>query len=128
MRNWFSTPAMIVHGFAAIAGGVGLGMSLLPGSDAGMLAALQGRMVMALAEHYRAPIAQSQAAELLLTLAAGMAGRRTARALATRLPVGWRVVSNASTAAALTAAIGWAAITWFERQRDEAAARAEGRA
>ena len=106
-------PRSTVYAFAGIAAGVGGGLSPLPGADLPVLTALQVQMVAALAEHYGIALGKAKAAELVLTLGAGMAGRSLARAVVGLVP-GWGAVVRAGTAAGVTVGIGHAAIAWFE--------------
>lgn len=109
----------IVHAFAVAAAGVGAGMAELPISDAQVLTSLQAAMVLALAERYGVEVQRTAAAELVLTLGATMVGRGAARGARSRWPGASRW-TGAMTAAAVTEAIGWAAVAWF-RERAEAA-------
>ncbi len=113
-------PTAIVHAFAALSAGVGAGLAPVPGADTALLMSLQTAMIRALAERYGVSMGEVGAAELLLTLGASMAGRQAARLLMGRLPCCGPAV-QAATAAAVTEAVGLAAMRWF-------AARSAGRA
>ena len=103
----------IIHAFAVVAAGIGGGLARLPGPDRTMLTSVQAAMVMALAERHGSPTSLSGAAELALTLGAAMAGMRLARGIRSVPYVG--PAANALTAAAMTEAVGWAAVAWFRR-------------
>ena len=110
-----STPAglhAIIHAAATASAGVGAGLAQLPGSDAPLLTSIQAAMVLAIAEKYRAPLTETAAVELVMTFAATMAGRGLSQWLIGWVP-GWGNAVNASTAAALTEAVGWAAVEYF---------------
>lgn len=102
-----------IHTFSGLAAGVGAGMAQLPGSDAPVLVSLQASMVLELAEQHGVTMSRTAAAELALTLGATMAGRGISQWLVGWLP-GWGNAVNAATAAAITEAVGWAAVAWFE--------------
>jgi uncharacterized protein (DUF697 family) len=107
--------AVIIHTFSGLAAGVGGGLAQLPGADAPMLVALQAQMIQLIAAERGVPMQEVLAKELALTFAATMAGRSISQWLVGWLP-GWGNVINASTAAALTEAVGWAAVAWLEER------------
>ena len=105
---------VIIHSFSTLAAGVGLGLAPLPGSDAPVLSSLQAAMIKALADRRGATMGRAAAAELALTLGATMAGRTLSQVALGWMPgVGQAI--NATTAAALTEAVGWAAVRFLER-------------
>lgn len=110
-----ATPALI-HAASAAAAGVGAGLAQLPGSDAPMLMSIQNAMILAIADAYGVPMTQAAAAQLLLTFSATMAGRGFTQWAVGWVP-GWGNIVNAATAAALTEAVGWAAVRHFEQLR-----------
>jgi uncharacterized protein (DUF697 family) len=107
---------IVVHAFALTAAGVGGGLAQLPCADAPVLVSLQTAMILALARRHDVPLDEAAATQLVLTLGATMFGRTASQALVGWLP-GWGNALNATTAASLTEAIGWAAVAWFESQR-----------
>ncbi len=103
---------VIVHGASVAAAGVGAGLAQLPGSDAPILVGIQGSMILGIAAQHGVSITKAAAADLVLTFAATMAGRGLSQVLVGWIP-GLGNAINASTAAGITEAIGWAANTYF---------------
>ena len=106
----------IVHTAATAAAAVGAGLAQIPGSDAPVLAGIQTTMIIAIAHEHGAAITKAAAADLLLTFTATHVGRGISQWLVGWVP-GWGNAINASTAAALTEAVGWAADAYFGEQR-----------
>ena len=106
----------IVHTAATAAAAVGAGLAQIPGSDAPVLAGIQTTMIIAIAHEHAAAITRAAAADLLLTFTATHAGRGISHRPVARAPA-WRNATNASTAAALTEAVGWAADAYFAEER-----------
>lgn len=102
----------IIHVAAGGAAAVGAGMAQLPGSDAPVIAALQTAMIISIAEVHGASITKAAAAELLLTFAAVVGGRGVSQLVLGWVPGVGNAV-NATTAAAFTEAVGWAAHAYF---------------
>jgi uncharacterized protein (DUF697 family) len=102
----------IIHTASGAAAAVGAGLAQVPGSDAPVLVAIQTTMIVAVAEEYGVSITKAAAADLLLTFAATAVGRGVSQVLVGWIP-GLGNVINASTAAALTEAVGWAADAYF---------------
>jgi uncharacterized protein (DUF697 family) len=102
----------IIHSVSAAAGGVGAGLAQIPGSDAPVLMGLQAAMIVGIAEVHGASITKAAAADLVLTFCATMTGRAVSQVLVGWIP-GLGNAINASTAAALTEAVGWAADSYF---------------
>ncbi len=103
---------VIIHGASTAAAGVGAGLAQVPGADAPVLMSLQTAMVVGIAQQYDVSLTKAAAADLVLTFAASMAGRGISQILVGWVPVAGNAI-NASTAAAITEAIGWAADTYF---------------
>lgn len=82
--------------------------SILVSAEAG----IQTTMIVGIAEVHGVRISKMMAADLLLTFAASMGGRAVSQWLVGWIP-GWGNGINASTAAALTEAVGWAADAYF---------------
>ena len=110
----------IVHAATAVSAAVGAGLAQLPGSDAPVLAGIQTTMIIAVAHEHGAAITKAAAADLLLTFAATHVGRGISQWLVGWVP-GWGNAINATTAAALTEAIGWAADAYFGEEAQAAA-------
>ena|ERR1035437_4176114 len=104
---------VIIHSAASAAAGVGAGLAQLPGSDAPVLVTIQSAMVAGIAQHYGVTLTKTAAADLVLTFAASMVGRGISQLLVGWIP-GIGNAINASTAAGITEAIGWAANTYFK--------------
>lgn len=110
------TDHAIIHGFSTVAAGVGASLAQLPGSDAPVLVSLQSAMILALARRRDVPLDDATATQLVLTFAATMGGRTISQALVGWIP-GWGNTINAATAASITEAVGWAAVSWFDHER-----------
>lgn len=115
----------IVHTAATAAAAVGAGLAQIPGSDAPVIAAIQTTMIIAVSREHGADVTKVADADLLLTFTAANVGRSVSQALIGWVP-GWGNVINASTAVALTEAVGWAADAYFGEERAACSARAEG--
>jgi uncharacterized protein (DUF697 family) len=102
----------IIHTASAAAAGVGAGLAQAPGSDAPILMGLQTAMIVGIAEVHGASITKAAAADLLLTFTATMTGRMVSQFIVGWMP-GIGNAVNATTAAALTEAVGWAADTYL---------------
>ena len=102
----------IIHTASGASAAVGAGLAQVPGSDVPILVGIQTTMIVAIAEEYGVSISKVAAADLLLTFAATAVGRGLTQVLVGRVP-GLGNVINASTAAALTEAVGWAADAYF---------------
>ena len=103
----------IIHTAAASSAAVGGGLAQVPGADMPVIAGIQTTMIMAIALEHGAQISKTAAAELLLTFGASYGGRAISQALVGWIP-GIGNAINATTAAGLTEAIGWAADAYFE--------------
>lgn len=103
----------IIHTASVTAGGIGAGLAQLPGSDMPALMALQTAMIVAIGHEHGCEITKSHAKSLLLTFPAGYGGRAISQFLVGWIP-GYGNAINASTAAAITETIGWAADEYFK--------------
>jgi uncharacterized protein (DUF697 family) len=112
----------IIHTAAAACAGVGGGLAQAPGSDAALIVPLQTAMISAIAAEHGVGLTKTAAADMLLTFAATTGGRWVSQVLVGWVP-GIGNLINASTAAAITEAIGWAAHRYFEQEPAGAAAR-----
>lgn len=108
------SPRETIHLYSGLAAGIGAGLSPIPGSDAAVLVTLQTRLILSLADARGVSLSQMAAAELALTFGATMVGRAASQWITAWIP-GFGAVINATTAAALTEAVGFAALRWFDR-------------
>ena len=104
----------IIHAASASAGLVGAGLAQIPGSDAPVIVSLQTAMILSIAQEHGATITKAAAADLLLTFGATHGGRALSQWLVGWIP-GYGNAINASTAIALTEAVGWTANSYFEK-------------
>jgi uncharacterized protein (DUF697 family) len=104
----------IIHVASASAAGVGSGLAQLPGADAPVLVSIQTAMIVAIAHQHGFEITKALAMELLVGYAATAGGRLVSQILVGWIP-GFGNAINASTAAAITEAIGWAADGYFAK-------------
>ena len=74
-------------------------------------------MIVGIGEVYGVNVTKAAATDLLLTFTATMAGRTASQWLVGWIP-GYGNAINASTAAALTEAVGWAANAYFQDASD----------
>jgi uncharacterized protein (DUF697 family) len=103
----------IIHTASVACAGIDGGMAQVPGSDSVVIVPIQTGMIVAIADQHGVTISKTVAADLLLTFAATMGGRFLSQVLVGWVP-GLGNAINASTAAALTEAIGWAADAYFD--------------
>ncbi len=106
----------IIHGASVSAAGVGAGLAQIPGSDMPILCGIQTTMILGIGSDYGISISESMVKDLILTYAAGHGGRAISQCLIGWIP-GFGNAINASTAAAITEAIGWGAVSYFESQQ-----------
>ena len=109
----------VIHTASLAAAGVGAGLAQIPGSDAPVIAGIQTTMIVGIAEVHGVSIKRTAAADLLLTFAATIGGRTLSQWAVGWIP-GWGNTINASTAATLTEAVGWAADAYFEEEVSKA--------
>ena len=102
----------IIHTASASAAAVGAGLAQIPGSDAPIIAGIQTTMIIAIADEHDTPIGKTAAADLLLTFLASTGGRTLSQFLVGWVP-GYGNAINATTAASITEAVGWAANEYF---------------
>ncbi len=105
---------LIIHGAAASASAVGAGLAQIPMSDSAVIIPIQIGMVVALGQVFDQHITDAVAKGVVLGTAAGFGGRAISQVLVGWIP-GVGNLINASTAAALTEAIGWAIADKFDR-------------
>jgi len=108
----------IIHTAAVACAGVGGGLAQVPGADAEVIIPIQTTMITAIAYEHGVTLTKAAVADLILTYTATMGGRFLSQVLVGWVPVLGNVI-NASTAAALTEAMGWAADAYFEKAQDQ---------
>jgi len=113
----------IIHMASVACAGIGGGMAQVPGSDSVAIVPIQTGMIIAIADQHGFTITKLAAADLLLTFAATMGGRFLSQVLVGWVPAFGNAI-NASTAAALTEAIGWAADSYFDETEAKATSNA----
>ena len=102
----------IIHMTTLTAGTVGAGLANLPGSDMPVLSALQTAMIVTIGHEHGQEISKSSAKSLLLTFPGSYGGRAISQYLIGWIP-GYGNLINASTAMAITEAVGWTAHAYF---------------
>ena len=108
----------IIHTASAGCAGVGAGLAQIPGADMPVIAGLQSGMILLIAQEHGVTLTKTAATDLLLTFSASIGGRAISQALVGWVP-GLGNMINATTAAALTEAIGWAANAYFSDTKPE---------
>ncbi len=107
----------IIHTSASASAAVGSGLAQVPGSDAPIICGIQTTMIVAIAYEHNITLEKTVAADLLLVFAAEHCGRGISQVLVGWIP-GFGNAINATTAAALTEAVGWAANEYFSETQD----------
>lgn len=97
----------IIHTASAAAGAAAAGMAQLPGSDVAVLTPIQVMMAIAIADHYGLKLDEGAATGLISSLGAGVIGRGISQFMVGWIP-GIGNAINATTAAGVTEALGWA--------------------
>jgi uncharacterized protein (DUF697 family) len=98
----------IIHGAAASAAAAGAGLAQIPGSDNAIITPIQIAMIIAIGEVHDQQLSKGVALSTLSAASAGIAGRTLSQFLVGWVP-GYGNAVNATTAFAITEAIGWAA-------------------
>lgn len=109
----------IIHTASAGAMGVGAGFAQIPFADSAILVPIQNTMAISLGKVFGIPVTSSYARSLMVTAtttAIGKAVAGKAVAKVTKKIPGVGNVINASTAAAVTEAAGWAIAEEFDKQ------------
>lgn len=104
----------VIHSASAAAAGVGGGLAQIPGSDAPVLVAIQTTMIISIGKIFNRTITESLAGAFLAETLGVSVGRGIAQVLVGWIP-GVGNAINATTAAGLTEAIGWAAAKAFDK-------------
>ena len=104
----------IIHTASTAAAAIGAGLAQIPGSDSVPLGAIQLTMTISLGKVFGKSLNESTAKAAMGTAAATTVGRT-----ASQVFIGWWPgignVINASTAAAVTEALGWALAKEFDQ-------------
>jgi uncharacterized protein (DUF697 family) len=106
--------ARIIHGASALAALAASGMAQAPGSDSLVIVPIQCAMAAALAREFGIALGETEIKALVLSRLATEGGRKVSQWLWGWIP-GWGNLWNASTAAALTEAMGWGLVWDFDR-------------
>lgn len=104
----------IIHTASASAAAVGGGLAQVPTSDNAVLVPLQLTMAISLGQVFDRTISEASAKAAIASLAAGTVGRTISQVLVGWIP-GVGNAINATTAAGLTEAIGWALAKEFDK-------------
>ena len=107
----------IIHGAAASTAAVGGGLAQIPLSDNAIIVPIQITMIISLGAVLDIKLSRSSATAILGTVATSTIGRGVSQVLFGWIP-GIGNAINATTAAAVTEASGWAAVKYFENLSD----------
>ena len=105
----------IIHTSSLLAGAVGAGFAQIPTSDNLIITPIQLSMTVALGEVFGITMSQSSASAALASAIGATVGRTISQVFLGWIP-GVGNVINATTAATVTEAIGWALALEFEHQ------------
>lgn len=105
----------IIHTASVAAAGVGGGMAQIPGSDNAVLTPIQLTMTISLGRVFHVELTDSAAKAAISSVAASTVGRTISQFLVGWIP-GFGNAINATTAASLTEAMGWALAKDFDGQ------------
>ena len=109
-------------GAAVAAGAAATGLAQIPLSDNAVIIPIQITMILSLAKVFDRSLDEAAAKALLLQTITTMLGKTAARTF-TQFVIGWIPgvgnVVNASTAAALTEALGWLVADDFDREKQK---------
>lgn len=108
----------IIHGAAASTAAIGGGLAQIPLSDNVVIVPIQIAMIVSLGAVLDIELNQSAATAILGTVATSAIGRGVSQVLFGWIP-GIGNAINATTAAGVTEAAGWAAVAYFENLSDE---------
>lgn len=107
----------IIHMNAVAASGVAAGLAQLPSADLPALMAIEIEMVIALGKVFDISVTESGAKGLITSLAGATIGRTISQWLVGWIPVYGNAI-NASTAAGVVEALGWAAADHFDNEKN----------
>jgi uncharacterized protein (DUF697 family) len=105
----------IIHTASLAAGAVGAGLAQVPCSDNLIITPIQLTMTISLGKVFDIELSRSSAEAAIASAATATTGRAASQVLAGWIPVAGNII-NATTAAALTEAMGWLLATEFEKQ------------
>lgn len=103
----------IIHAASAAAGSVGAGLAQVPGSDNLVITPIQLTMAISLGKVFGKTISEASAKAAVGSLAASTVGRTASQVLVGWIPAIGNAI-NATTAAGLTEALGWAIAKEFD--------------
>lgn len=98
----------IIHGASTAAAAAGAGLAQIPTSDNAVITPIQISMIIALGKLHGVTVDRSAALVVLSSASAGVVGRSVSQLAVGWIP-GYGNAINATTAATITQAIGWAA-------------------
>jgi uncharacterized protein (DUF697 family) len=104
---------IIIHGAATAAAAVGGGLAQIPLSDSAVLIPLQIAMIISLGQVFDVHLTDAAAKGIALGTVGSFVGRAVSQILVGWIP-GIGNVINASTAAGITEALGWATVEKFD--------------
>ncbi|MBS5037292.1 MAG: hypothetical protein KHZ27_02555 [Fusobacterium sp.] len=108
----------IIHSAAAGAGAIGAGLAQLPLADSIPITTIQVGMIISIAKVFDVELTEGAAKGLLGGFATGVVGRNVV-GIAFGLVPGFGNILKATTASALTEAVGWAAVKHFENLEED---------
>ncbi len=103
----------IIHSSATAAATAGAGLAQVPGSDSAIITPIQIAMIVSIGRVYKQDMSFTTAASTLSAISAGYVGRAVSQVLVGWIP-GVGNILNATTAFAITEAIGWSANELFK--------------
>jgi len=103
----------IIHSASVAAGGVGAGLAQIPGSDNAVITPIQLTMTISLGKVFGVSLSEASAKAAMGSLAASTVGRTISQVLVGWIP-GVGNAINATTAAGITEALGWALAKEFD--------------
>ena len=104
----------IIHAASVAAAGIGGGLAQIPGSDNVPLTAIQLTMTISLGKVFGKSLSESSAKAAIGSVAASTIGRTVSQVLVGWIP-GFGNAVNATTAAGVTEALGWALANEFDK-------------
>lgn len=108
----------IIHGAAAAAAAAATGLAQIPGSDNAVITPIQVAMIISIGKVHGQTLDKGAALSTLSAASAGVAGRTLSQFLVGWIP-GYGNAINATTAFAITEAIGWAADGILQESPDD---------
>lgn len=117
----------IIHSASVAAGGVGTGLAQIPLSDNAIITPIQITMIVSLAAVFDIRLTEGAAKGILATFATSFVGRGISQILFGWIP-GLGNAINTATAAGITEAVGWMAVSHFFslQQNDKAKYKLDG--